>query len=240
MRLCSKRKTAETAGADLAGGDWVMRCEARTLDDIRALGGNNTTDEHCFEAVDRVSQANLALYRTFMQPVVRSLVNPSLADAMRKLHPLRLQFELLSDANPVMAPLAGLADAVRENRRPAAGNNPFLAMQEQFSDQIVAAFDTWRVFNETCAEHMFMAAYGSKALQAAAGVDAHSRRCRCERRRKACSTTKLSSNTSPTLGRASHPADCARRSFARSSSPAWAGRRLMSAVSKWCAAFANH
>ena len=167
-------KTAETAGADLAGGDWVMRCEARTLDDIRALGGNNTADEHCFEAVDRLSQANLALYRTFMQPVVRSLVNPSLADAMRKLHPLRLQFELLSDANPVTAPLAGLADAVRENRRPAAGNNPFLAMQERVSDQIVAALDAWRVFSETCAEHAFMAAYGSKALQAAAGVDSRS------------------------------------------------------------------
>ena len=169
-----ERKTAETAGADLAGGDWVMRCEARTFDDIRALGGNDATDEHCFETVDRVSRANLALYRTFMQPMVRSLVNPSLADTIQKLHPLRLQYELLSDANPLMAPVAGLADAVRENRRPATADNPFSAMQEQFSDQVVAAFDTWRVFNETCVEGMFMAAYGSKALQAAAGVDAHS------------------------------------------------------------------
>ena len=169
-----ERKTAETAGADLAGGDWVMRCEARTFDDIRALGGNDATDEHCFETVDRVSRANLALYRTFMQPMVRSLVNPSLADTIQKLHPLRLQYELLSDANPLMAPVAGLADAVRENRRPATADNPFSAMQEQFSDQVVAAFDTWRVFNETCVERMFMAAYGSKALQAAAGVDAHS------------------------------------------------------------------
>ena len=167
-------KTAETAGADLAGGDWVMRCEARTLDDIRALGGNNATDEHCFETVDRVSQANLALYRTFMQPVVRALVNPPLADGIQKLHPLRLQYELLSDANPLMAPIAGLADAVRENRRPAAANNPFVAMQEQVSDQVVAAFDAWRVFNETCAERTFMVAYGSKALQAAAGVDSQS------------------------------------------------------------------
>ena len=169
-----ERKTAETASPDLAGGDWVMRCEARTLDDIRALGGNNATDEHCFETVDRVSQANLALYRAFMQPVVRALVNPPLADAIQKLHPLRLQYELLSDANPLMAPIAGLADAVRENRRPAAANNPFVAMQEQVSDQVVAALDAWRVFNETSAERTFMAAYGSKALQAAAGVDSHS------------------------------------------------------------------
>ena len=78
---------------------------------------------------------------------------------MQKLHPLRLQYELLSDANPLMAPIAGLADAVRENRRPAAANNPFSAMQEQVSDQVVAAFDAWRVFNETCAERTFMAAY---------------------------------------------------------------------------------
>ena len=31
-------KTAATFGPDLVTGDWVMRCEARTLDDIRALG----------------------------------------------------------------------------------------------------------------------------------------------------------------------------------------------------------
>jgi pimeloyl-ACP methyl ester carboxylesterase len=167
-------KTAETAGADLARGDWVMRCEERTLDDIRALGGNTAADEHCFETVDRVSEANLALYRTFMQPLVRSLVNPPLADAMRKLHPLRLQYELLSDANPLMAPVANLAEAVRENRRPAAGNNPFLAVQEQVSQHIVSTLDAWRVFNETWAERAFMAVYGSKALQAAAGVESHS------------------------------------------------------------------
>jgi pimeloyl-ACP methyl ester carboxylesterase len=169
-------KTAETAGADLAGGDWVMRCEARTLDDIRSLGANTATDEHCFETVDHVSRANLALYRTFMQPVVRALVNQPLADAMQKLHPLRLQYELLSDANPLMTPIAGLAAAVREHRRPAAGDNPFLAVQELVSDQVVAALDAWRVFNEACAERIFMTVYGSKALQAAAGVDSHSTR----------------------------------------------------------------
>jgi CheY-like chemotaxis protein len=97
-----------------------------------------------------------------------------LADTIRKLHPLRLQYELLSDANPLMAPIAGLADSVRENRRPAAADNPFIALQEVVSDQIVTALDAWRVFNETCAERTFMAAYGSKALQAAAGVDSHS------------------------------------------------------------------
>ena len=131
-------KTEATASPNLVTGDWVMRCEARTLDDIRALGGNSVADERCFAAVDRVSETNLALYRTFMQPVVRALVNPGLADLMRQFHPLRLQFELFSNANPAVRPLARWAERVREHRRPAAADNPFIAMQEGVSQQIVA------------------------------------------------------------------------------------------------------
>jgi pimeloyl-ACP methyl ester carboxylesterase len=164
-------KTEASASPDLVTGDWVMRCEARTLDDIHALGGNSVADERCFAAVDRVSQTNLAFYRTFMQPVVRALVNPGLADLMRQFHPLRLQFELFSNANPAVRPLARWAERVREHRRPAAANNPFIAMQEGVSQQIVTVLDAWREFNETQAERAFMSIYGSKALQAAVGVD---------------------------------------------------------------------
>jgi Protein of unknown function (DUF3141) len=34
-------RTEDTANPNLMTGNWVMRCEARTLDDIRALGGND-------------------------------------------------------------------------------------------------------------------------------------------------------------------------------------------------------
>ena len=36
-----------------------MRCEARTLDDIRAMGGNSPEDERRFETAKRVSEINL-------------------------------------------------------------------------------------------------------------------------------------------------------------------------------------
>ena len=65
-------KTEGTQNPDLASGDWVMRCEARTLDDIRALGGNDAADERRFATAARVSEINLALYRAFMQPAVRA------------------------------------------------------------------------------------------------------------------------------------------------------------------------
>jgi len=164
-------KTEDTANPDLAAGQWVMRCEARTLDDIRALGGNDAADERCFATAARVSETNLALYRTFAQPIVRALVNPQLAELAHRLHPLRLQYELFSNANPMMAPVAAMAEQARKNRRPVPTDNPFVAIQENASRQIVAALDAWRQASETFAERCFFMVYGSPALQAAAGID---------------------------------------------------------------------
>ncbi len=164
-------KTEATINPDLASGDWVMRCEMRTLDDIRALGGNTIADEHCFAAVDRLSQTNLELYRTFVQPFVKAFVNPSMADFIHQLHPLRLQYEIFSNANPFMAPVAALADRVRDDRRPAAANNPFITLQDNLSRQIVSVLDAWRDAGEAVTERLFMTMYGSTTVQAALGID---------------------------------------------------------------------
>ena len=164
-------KTADTQHPDLVSGDWIMRCEARTLDDIRALGGNDAEDERRFATAARVSEINLALYRTFLQPLVRSVVGTPLAEWLRHMHPLRLQYELCSDANPLMAPLAALADLVRAHRKPVADDNAFLLSQERMSQQIVAALDGWRNFSEALAERTFLSIYGSPTLQAAVGID---------------------------------------------------------------------
>jgi len=164
-------KTDSTPGADLVTGDWLMRCEMRTLDDIRALGGNDAADERRFATAARFSEVNLALYRTFAQPMVRSLVSAPLAEALHHMHPLRVQYEVFSDANPFIAPVAVVAEEVRKNRRPVASDNPFIAMQENVSKHIVAALDGWRDFIEAAAERTFLTVYGSPALQAAVGID---------------------------------------------------------------------
>jgi Protein of unknown function (DUF3141) len=164
-------KSGNTANPDLVTGNWVMRCEARTLDDIRALGGNDVADERRFATAARISETNLAFYRTFAQPFVRALVNAPLADWMQQLHPLRLQYELFSNANPMMASVATMAEQVRSNRRPVPADNPFVAWQENASRQIVAALDAWREASEALAERTFLAVYGLPPLQAAAGID---------------------------------------------------------------------
>jgi pimeloyl-ACP methyl ester carboxylesterase len=164
-------KTDSIPGAGLVTGDWIMRCETRTLDDIRALGGNSAADDRCFATAARMSEVNLALYRTFAQPVVRALVSTPLAETLRQMHPLRVQYEMFSNANPFMAPVAGLAEEVRKNRRSIAPDNPFIATQENVSKQIVGALDDWRDLMETVAERTFLTVYGSPALQAAVGID---------------------------------------------------------------------
>jgi Protein of unknown function (DUF3141) len=164
-------KSGETMNPDLAAGNWVMRCEERTLDDIRALGGNDAADERRFATAARVSEINLALYRTYGQPIVRALVSSPLAQWMQQLHPLRLQYEMFSNANPMMASVATLAEQVRKDRRPAAADNPLVALQENMSSQIVAALDAWREVTEALAERTFLAVYGLPTLQAAVGVD---------------------------------------------------------------------
>jgi hypothetical protein len=153
-----------------------MRCEQRTLDDIRALGGNDAADERRFATAARVSETNLALYRAFAQPVVRSLFNAPIAEWMHRMHPLRLQFELFSDANPLMSAVGAMAEQIRRDRSPASPDNPFLALQQNASRQIVAALDAWRDIQETFAEDLFLSIYGSPVLQAAVGIDTNGTR----------------------------------------------------------------
>jgi hypothetical protein len=165
-------KDPNAPGADLISGDYLVRFEARDLDDIRAFGGNNAEDEREFATAARISEINLGLYRTFLQPFVRTLANESLADWTRRLHPLRLQYDLFSDANPLMRALPAMAEAVRAYRQPAAAGNPLLQAQEAVSRQIEQALESYGEFRDRACEQLFHAVYGSPLLQALAGLKA--------------------------------------------------------------------
>jgi hypothetical protein len=167
-------KSAETNRSDLVVGEWLMRCEPRTLEDIRALGGSNPADERRFATAARVSETNLALYRSFAQPTVRALMSSQSAELLSRLHPLRLQYELFSDENPLMAPIAALASQVTNDRKPVSATNPFLALQEHVSRQVVAALDQWRAASESFSEKAFLSIYGSPMLQASMGINPES------------------------------------------------------------------
>jgi hypothetical protein len=135
------------------------------------MGGNSPDDERRFEAAKRVSEMNLAAYRTYLQPWIKSMVTPQIAELMRDWHPLRLQYEAFSSKNPFMKFVESTAAKARDERKHVAKDNPFLAFQERISKQIVSSLDQWRDSQEALSEAMFLSIYGSPALQAAVGVD---------------------------------------------------------------------
>lgn len=161
----------DAADAALVCGDWVMHCRERTLDDIRAMGGNTSDDERRFATVARVSEINLSLYRTFVQPAIRASMTPQAAEWLRQVHPQRMQYALFSNLNPLVKPIAELAEQIRTHRSPVSADNPFLLAQEAVSGQIVSALDAWRDHQEKLSESIFLAVYGSPVLQAAVGID---------------------------------------------------------------------
>src|ERR1700722_2842081 len=163
-------KSADTTNPELAGGRWIMRCEQRTLDDIRAMGGNTAEDERRFATAARVSEINLANYRNFVQPWLRAAVTPQLAEWMRKLHPLRVSYEAFGSDNAALKAVAKAADTIRENRKATAEDNPFVGLQQTVSKNIVNALDKWRDTQEALSEALFLGIYGSPALQAAVGI----------------------------------------------------------------------
>ena len=163
---------AAAVNADLVGGDWIVRFEPRTLDDVRAIVQPDPENERRFAAARRVSEINLGLYRTLFQPFVQALANSQTAEWLPKLNPAELPFELFSDRNPLMRQIALLAEQVREQRRPAASDNPMLQVQAAISEAIIAALDGYRDLRDHTMEQIFLGLYSSPVLQALVGIRA--------------------------------------------------------------------
>ena len=165
-------KDPDDPGADLIAGNYLIRFEARSLDDIRALGGNSEEDDREFAAVARMSEINLGLYRTFVQPWIQTWANESLAEWMRRLHPLRLQYDVFSHANPFLRPLLSNVLWSREYRQPVSEDNPFWQAQQQMSDWITDSLDAYRDARDSAIEAWFHGFYGSPLVQSLLGLRA--------------------------------------------------------------------
>jgi len=163
-------KDAGGSTAELVGGDYLVKFEARTLDDIRRLGGNDVDDDRMFATAARLSEINLGLYRTFLQPWLRSSANDAWAEAWRRFHPLRLQYEAFGSANPLFNQISRIVEDVRNDRHPVSRDNVFWQAQEQIAESIETTLDSYRDARDRAAEILFHAIYGSPAVQAMVGL----------------------------------------------------------------------
>jgi hypothetical protein len=161
-----------TLNQDLSGGNCVARLEPRTLDDVRALGGNDAADERRFETTARVSEINQGLYHTLLSPMVTSMATKQSAQFFRDMHPNRVTFRAFSDENPLMRPVKDLANAVRSIRHALDPGNPLLALEKTASSWIVTNLEIFVKVRETVTEAIFPNTYGPPFLQAAVGLAA--------------------------------------------------------------------
>ncbi len=163
-------KDAADPSAEFIEGNYLVRFETRTLDDIRAFGANTPEDDRKFAAAQRLSEINLGLYKTFWQPWIRLLSNSASADLMRRTHPARLPYELFAPNSPIWRMLDPLIDQAKSDRQPVSSNNVFWQAQLAFSDAMVSALDGFRDGRDRFQEEWFHAFYGAPIVQALLGL----------------------------------------------------------------------
>ena len=78
-------------------------------------------------------------YRAFVQPWVKVWANPGFAEWMRKMHPLRLPYEMFTPDNPFLKFIPTMAESARKNRQAVPPDNAFWQAQERIGNAIETA-----------------------------------------------------------------------------------------------------
>jgi hypothetical protein len=163
-------KADAVVNPELVGGDWVVRFEPRTMDDIRAIVQPSIENERLFATVKRVSEINLGLYRSLWQPFIRAAQDNPVTEWLKKISPPLPDSDPFSASNPLMKQVAQIAEQVRQHRHPVAPDNPLLEWQARFSEGMIAALDGYRDLRDKSLEQIFLATYSSPLLQSLVGL----------------------------------------------------------------------
>lgn len=137
-----------------------VRFEPRRIADIHGDAKPPRDDDREFALVERASVINNGLYDGFVRPWLRQLINEPSAELMRKAHPFHQQQVLWSSLNPALWWLADSVAQVKNNRHPASLDNPLLAWQELFSNQVQDALNGYRDLRDAAQEMCFYGVYG--------------------------------------------------------------------------------
>jgi len=147
---------------------YTMHFEQRTLDDIRAYD-DGRADEEPFRAVSRFSEINEGLYSSFVAPWIRMFANPASAEMRRYLHPQRLRYTMLSDANPFMTGIQAAAELVREHRFEAAADNDLRRLERTMVEAAEESIRKATEQRDLAIERIFKAIWTHPLIQALAG-----------------------------------------------------------------------
>ncbi|UCF92416.1 MAG: DUF3141 domain-containing protein [Desulfobacterales bacterium] len=145
--------------------DYRVRFAERRMRDILALD-DDPAEEEDFSTVAAVSASNDRIYRTFIRPWVQWWTTELSAEFWRQLHPLRVARYGFCDRNPGLWPVKAWAPLVKKHRRPVTPDNPFLALEKNFSASMEIGLNFYRDMRDLCQEYWFRAIYGNPWIKA--------------------------------------------------------------------------
>ncbi|MFZ0135245.1 MAG: DUF3141 domain-containing protein [Desulfobacterales bacterium] len=151
--------------------NYDVHFEPRTMENILDLD-DGLQDEEAFLPANTISRFNDDTYRIFLSPWVKAGISDTAAETIRQLHPLRVERYMLSDLNPFMQPVKHLAELVKPHRRPAAADNPFVALETVFSEGVQAGLNYYRDLRDLTQEFWFKFLYGSPWTRSVLGPSA--------------------------------------------------------------------
>jgi len=136
----------------------------RRVEDLQVLQKYSRKDEMPFEAVEKTSEALASAYETFVHPFVAPLVTPAAAGLARAFNPQRTQRWAVSDLNPFLWPLKGMAEMAKANRATRDDDSPAARMERWTAAMTSASWDLYRDLRDAAVENSFFRTYGPAGI----------------------------------------------------------------------------
>ncbi|WP_420908155.1 DUF3141 domain-containing protein [Alcaligenes faecalis] len=165
------RATVEETPDDdtLLNDPYLMSVRQSSLAEITEIVQPDPESDRRFAAAARLSEINLAFYKSTLQPWVKALSTPYTAALLEALHPMRLSYESWTSAHPWAATIHQWAENIAQQRQTVDEDNLFLEAQENFSQAMERALNNYRDRRDSIYQIWFDTVYGSPLLMALAG-----------------------------------------------------------------------
>jgi pimeloyl-ACP methyl ester carboxylesterase len=164
MKLQAKAGLETQRWDQLEPGDYTVHYEHRTMNDIVALNPEGREEEQLFSTIAKVSELNASIYKTWIRPWVKMISTREVGDAMGKMHALRVQRELISDALPVAPMIREMAKQVRAQRAHAKPDSDLSQMEKQLDTQITDSLNDYRDKRDAQSVDLARSLYGPQGL----------------------------------------------------------------------------
>ena len=165
------RATVEDTPDDdtLLDDPYLMSVRQSNLAEIAQIVKPDPESDRRFAAAARVSEINLAFYKSTLQPWVKALSTPYTAALLEALHPMRLSYESWTSAHPWAALTHQWAERIKEQRQAVEADNPLLEAQENLSNAMERVLNNYRDRRDSIYQIWFDTVYGSPLMMALAG-----------------------------------------------------------------------